>query len=162
LLLAVSAPVDWLPEVPMTADHEAVQAVASVEDQVSIEDAPLATNVGFAAIDTVTVDPVGVGFPGPAVAVTLLVPLQAANARTNTRMGSKGTSSEGFMRNIGSSLILALTATVTSSRWFRNPEPERRGAQSTYYCYTNTTDVCARNANLEAIMININYVLLQH
>ena len=50
---------DWLPEVATLPDHapEAVQAVVFVEDQVSIEEAPLATDVGFAAIDTVTADP---------------------------------------------------------------------------------------------------------
>jgi hypothetical protein len=32
---------------------EAVQLVASVEDQVSVEDPPLATDVGLAASDTV-------------------------------------------------------------------------------------------------------------
>jgi hypothetical protein len=55
LLLAVSAPVDWLPEVAKVPDHapEAEQEVAFVEDQVSVEDAPLATDVGFAASDTV-------------------------------------------------------------------------------------------------------------
>lgn len=53
--LAVSAPVDWLPEVALVPDQplEAVQVVALVEDQVSVEDAPLATEVGFAASDRV-------------------------------------------------------------------------------------------------------------
>ena len=98
MLFAVTAPVDWLPEVATVPDHapEAEQAVAFVDDQVSTEDAPLATDVGLAAIDTVTVDPVGVVFPRPAVIVTLPVPLQAASARTNTRM-----SSEVLVRNIG-------------------------------------------------------------
>jgi len=51
----VSAPVDWLPEVALLPDHEpeAVQEVALVDDQVSVEDAPLATDVGFTARDTV-------------------------------------------------------------------------------------------------------------
>jgi hypothetical protein len=55
LALAVSAPVDWLPEVALAPDQppEAVQEVALVEDQVSVEDAPFATDVGFAASDTV-------------------------------------------------------------------------------------------------------------
>ena len=55
LLLALSAPVDWLPEVVLLPDHapEAVQEVALVDDQVSVEDAPLATEVGFAVSDTV-------------------------------------------------------------------------------------------------------------
>jgi hypothetical protein len=55
LPLAVSAPVDWLPEVALVPDQplEAVQVVALVEDQVSAEDPPLATEVGFAASDRV-------------------------------------------------------------------------------------------------------------
>ena len=54
--LAVSAPVDSLPEVALVPDQppEAVQ-VAFVEDQVSVEDAPYATDVGFATSDTVGV-----------------------------------------------------------------------------------------------------------
>jgi hypothetical protein len=55
VLLAVSAPLDWLPEMALLPDHEpeAVQEVALVDDQVSVEDAPLATEVGFAVSDTV-------------------------------------------------------------------------------------------------------------
>ena len=50
----MSAPVDWLPETALLPDHapEAVQEVALVDDQVSVEDAPLAIDVGFAASDT--------------------------------------------------------------------------------------------------------------
>jgi len=50
----VSGPVDWLPEVALLPDHapEAVQEVALVADQLSVEDPPLATDVGFAASDT--------------------------------------------------------------------------------------------------------------
>ena len=53
--LAVRAPVDWLPEVVLVPDQlpEAVHVVALVEDQVSVEDSPLATEVGFAASDRV-------------------------------------------------------------------------------------------------------------
>ena len=54
--LAVSAPVDWLPpEVALSPDQapEAAQELASVEDQVSIEDPPYATDGGFDASDTV-------------------------------------------------------------------------------------------------------------
>ena len=52
----MSAPVDWLPEVALAPDQppEAVQEVALVEDQVSVEDPPLATDAGFAASDTVS------------------------------------------------------------------------------------------------------------
>jgi hypothetical protein len=55
LPLAVSAPVGWLPEVALAPDHapEAEHEVVFVEDQVSVEDPPLATDVGFAASDTV-------------------------------------------------------------------------------------------------------------
>ena len=51
----MSAPVDWLPEVAKVPDHapEATQEVASVDDQVSVEEPPLVTIVGFAASDTV-------------------------------------------------------------------------------------------------------------
>jgi hypothetical protein len=51
----VSAPVDWLPEIALLPDHapEAAQEVTLVDDQVSVEDPPLATDVGFAASDTV-------------------------------------------------------------------------------------------------------------
>ena len=53
--LAMSAPVDSLPEVALAPDQspEAVQEVALVEVQVSAEDAPFATAVGFAASETV-------------------------------------------------------------------------------------------------------------
>ena len=52
--LAVSAPVDWLPKVALEPDHppEAVQVVAFVEDQESVEAPPLVTDVGLAASDT--------------------------------------------------------------------------------------------------------------
>jgi len=60
LLLAVRGPVDWVPEVATAPVHapEAEQRVAFVEDQLSDEDAPLVTDVGFATIDTVTFNPV--------------------------------------------------------------------------------------------------------
>ena len=55
MLVLVNAPLDWLPEIDLLSDHapEATQEVASVDDQVSVEDPPLATEVGFAASDTV-------------------------------------------------------------------------------------------------------------
>ena len=55
MLVLVKAPLDWLPEVALLPDHapEATQEVASVDDQVSVEDPPLATDAGFAASDTV-------------------------------------------------------------------------------------------------------------
>ena len=53
--LAVSAPVDSLPEVDLLPVQlpVAVQELASAEDQVSNADPPLETDVGFAASDTV-------------------------------------------------------------------------------------------------------------
>ena len=56
MVLAVSGPVgSGPPEGALVPNQppEAVQAVAFVEDQVSVEGAPLATDVGFAASDTV-------------------------------------------------------------------------------------------------------------
>jgi hypothetical protein len=55
VLELVNAPLDWLPEVALLPVHapDAVQEVALVDDQVSVEDAPLATEVGFAASETV-------------------------------------------------------------------------------------------------------------
>lgn len=54
-LVFVNAPLDWLPEVALLPVHapEARQEVAPVEDQVSVEDPPLATDAGLAASDTV-------------------------------------------------------------------------------------------------------------
>jgi len=55
LALAVSGPINWLPEVAVVFAQPptGVQEVASAEDQVSVEDAPLATDGGFAASNTV-------------------------------------------------------------------------------------------------------------
>lgn len=53
--LAVSAPLDSLPETSLAPDHapEATQESAWVDDQARVEVPPLATDVGFAASDTV-------------------------------------------------------------------------------------------------------------
>ena len=53
--VALSAPVDWLPLVALAPVQppEAVQLVALVELQVSVEDAPLAIEAGAAEIVTV-------------------------------------------------------------------------------------------------------------
>jgi hypothetical protein len=56
VLELVNAPVDSLSESvlgPTPHAPEEVQEVAFVDDQVSMEEAPLATDVGFAASDTV-------------------------------------------------------------------------------------------------------------
>jgi hypothetical protein len=84
----VIAPVDWLPEVPTAPDHapEAEQVVAFVEDQVSIEAPPLATDVGLAPTETAT---------RLLVDTALLVQPQTANARARTR-----TIGKAFARNI--------------------------------------------------------------
>src|SRR5262249_53702426 len=76
LPFAVSAPVDWLPEVALVPDQppEAVQLVALVEDQVRVEAPPLATEVGLAVSDTVgAVGTVGTALPTHSSAV---VPFQ--------------------------------------------------------------------------------------
>jgi len=88
LLLAVSAPVDWLPEIALVPDHapEAVQEVASVDDQASIEDPLLATEVGVAA--NVTIGDGGADTPPAQLAGSAPVPPQAAIARA--RNGTSG------------------------------------------------------------------------
>ena len=55
VLVIVSAPLDWLPEIVLVPVHapEATQEVASVEDQVRVEDAPLVADAGLAVSDTV-------------------------------------------------------------------------------------------------------------
>ena len=55
VLVLVKAPVDCEPLVALAPDHDpdAVQTVASVDDQVSVELAPLAMICGFALIVTV-------------------------------------------------------------------------------------------------------------
>jgi hypothetical protein len=80
VLLLVNAPVDWLPEVALAPDQppEAVQEVAFVEDQVRVEDAPFATDVGFAASDTV-----GTGGDTVTVADALPVPPGPVQERLN-------------------------------------------------------------------------------
>jgi hypothetical protein len=74
MVVVDSGGVDSLPEVALAPDQppEAVQDVAFVEDQASVEDAPLATNVGLAASDTVT-DGGGGGGGGGGVPGTVTV-----------------------------------------------------------------------------------------
>ena len=80
--LAVSAPVDALPEVGLVPDQppEAVQETASVEDQVKVEDAPFGTDGGFAPSDTV-----GTGGGGGGGAELSLPPPPQAELRTANR-----------------------------------------------------------------------------
>ena len=73
---------------------EEVQDVAFIEDQVSIEELPLATDVGFAASDTVGAG--GGVEPGELTNVTgSPAPPQAAVAKAN-----RGASSNVFSRNM--------------------------------------------------------------
>ena len=79
MLVAVSAPVDSSPEValgPTPHAPEEVQDVAFVEDQVSIENPPLVTDVGFAASDTV-----GAGGNTVTVTVALALPPEPVQVR---------------------------------------------------------------------------------
>ena len=84
VLVLVNAPVDWLPEValgPTPHAPEDVQDVAFVEDQVSVDDPPLATVVGFAASDTVGTGGGG-GVPDTVtVAVALVLPPELVQVR---------------------------------------------------------------------------------
>jgi hypothetical protein len=82
MVVVDSVGVDSLPEVALAPDQppEAVQDVAFVEDQVSVEDAPVATNVGLAASDTVTDG--GGGEPGTVtVADALALPPEPVQER---------------------------------------------------------------------------------
>ena len=90
----MSAPVDWVPEVALAPDQplDAVQDVAFVEDQVSVEDAPFATVAGLATRDTVG----AVDAADPGVAELAVPPPQAESTEAIT-----GTSSKLFARNIG-------------------------------------------------------------
>ena len=83
VLVLVSAPLDWLPEIVLVPDHasEARQEVALVEDQVSVADPPLVTDVGFAASDTVGPRGGG-GVPETViVAESLALPLEPVQVR---------------------------------------------------------------------------------
>ena len=78
MLLAMSVPVDSLPEVALAPDQapEAVQMSAFVEDQVSVEDPPLTTDGGLAASDTV-----GAGGNTVTVTVALALPPEPVQVR---------------------------------------------------------------------------------
>jgi len=83
--LAVSATVVSLPEVALVPDQapEAAQDVAFVEDQVSIEDTPFATDGGLAASDTVGAG--GGGGGGAELPLPPLPPPQAERPRPANR-----------------------------------------------------------------------------
>lgn len=76
-----------MPEVALAPDHapEAAQDVALVEDQARVEDAPLVTDVGFAASDKVGT---GGGVP-PWLLATSPPPPQAASMRHESRRANE-------------------------------------------------------------------------
>jgi len=82
-LVVVNAPVASLPEIALAPDQlfEAVQEVAFVVDQVSVDDPPLATVGGAAASDTVGPGGGG-GVPDTVtVAVALVLPPELVQVR---------------------------------------------------------------------------------
>jgi hypothetical protein len=85
-VVALSAPVDWVPEVALVPDQppEAVHEVALVEDQVSVEALPLTTEVGLAVSDTVGT-PVTV-----TLADTLALPPAPAQVRRKSVLAVRG------------------------------------------------------------------------
>jgi hypothetical protein len=85
LPLEVSEPVDSPPEVALSPDQapEAVQELAFVEDQVSAEGPPFATDGGFAASDTVGTG--GGGGGGAELPLPPLPPPQAERPRPANR-----------------------------------------------------------------------------
>jgi hypothetical protein len=87
----VSAPLDWLPEVVLVPVHapEATQEVALAEDQVSVEDPPLAIDVGLAANDTVGTG--AGGAPTVTVVEVLAVPPSPVHASPNVAVLVSGT-----------------------------------------------------------------------
>jgi hypothetical protein len=106
VLLLVSAPEDSLPEVALAPDQppEAVQDVAFVEDQVSVEDAPLAMFVGFAASDTV----------GAVGCVLLPSLVWTGSGQPATARASTGTTSRVFMRGIAKLIDGSAQRTLTA------------------------------------------------
>ena len=75
----MSGLIDWLPpEVALSPDQapEAVQELAFVEDQASVEDPPLATDGGVAVSDTV-----GTGGNTVTVTVALALPPELVQVR---------------------------------------------------------------------------------
>ena len=55
VLVLVNTPLDWLPEIALLPDHapEALHELASVDDQLRVEELPLTTEAGLAVSDTV-------------------------------------------------------------------------------------------------------------
>jgi hypothetical protein len=82
VLVLVKGPVDCDPPDALAPVHapEAVQPVALIDDQVSVEDAPIATDAGLAASDTVGADEVWSSPTGP----TSELPQAVAASATTT------------------------------------------------------------------------------
>jgi hypothetical protein len=80
MLVLVNAPLDWLPEIALLPVQvpEARQEAALVDDQVRVEDPPLAIDVGLAVSETV-----GAGGITVTVADALAVPPSPVHARVN-------------------------------------------------------------------------------
>jgi hypothetical protein len=123
LLLVLSGPVDWLPEVALLPDHAPVAThdTVFVELHVSVETPPLATDVGFAIRDTDGPSPTNTGASpaSPAGGSVSLAPQAASRSvETNRRcLGRKvgphsPTAGRGSGRVTLSSFLLSLTCPV--------------------------------------------------
>ena len=89
----------WLPEVALVPDQppEAVQLVALVEDQVSVEAAPLTTDVGFAVNDTVGGGVAPVAATVYVMVVVVVTPFASVESiLTVCWPGAPGTRGHGF------------------------------------------------------------------
>ena len=86
LPVVVSDPVDSLPEVPLEPDHfpEAAQELAFVDDQVSWEDPPTETVMGFALSETVGRPLPPPSAPAPPSPLPPAPPPQAVSAPANS------------------------------------------------------------------------------
>ena len=91
VLVAVSAPLDWLPEVDLVPDQapEAVQEVALADDHDRVLEAPLATDVGLALSDTVGAVVSGALPPLVVLSLPPTPPLQALRNNIQTEMQAR-------------------------------------------------------------------------
>ena len=89
---------DWLPEVALVPDQppEAVQLVALVEDQVSVEAPPLTTDVGLALNDTVGFAPVAAATVYVMLVVVVTPFASVESILTVCWPGAPGTCGHGF------------------------------------------------------------------
>ena len=91
VLFALTGPVDWLPDVAFVPDHEpdAAHVEVSVESQLSVDDSPLATEVGLALSDIVWVGRTSIpGGPLSTGGVSICVP-HATSASTSAGTSSR-------------------------------------------------------------------------